>query len=31
MGSSGRKFVEDNFSWEIIAKKFINDVKDLVN
>ena len=31
MGNSGRKFVEDNFSWEIIAKKFINDVKDLVN
>ena len=31
MGNLGRKFVEDNFSWEIIAKKFINDVKDLVN
>ena len=31
MGNSGRKFVKDNFSWEIIAKKFINDVKDLVN
>jgi len=31
MGNSGRKFVKDNFSWEIITKKFINDVKDLVN
>ncbi len=30
MGDSGRKFVIDNFSWETIAKKFINDVKDLV-
>ncbi len=28
MGESGRKFVKENFSWEIIAKKFINDVKD---
>ena len=30
MGESGRKYVVDNFSWEIIARKFINDVKDLV-
>jgi len=27
MGLAGRKFVEDNFSWNIIAKKFINDVQ----
>jgi|TARA_B110000014_G_C20092020_1_gene571850 glycosyltransferase involved in cell wall biosynthesis len=30
MGDSGRKFVMDNFSWDIIAKKFIKDIKDLV-
>ena len=30
MGEVGRKFVVDNFSWENIAKKFIDDVKDLV-
>ena len=30
MGNSGRKFVEDNFSWEIIAKKFISDVNELI-
>ena len=27
MGLSGRKFVEENFSWDIIAKKFVNDIK----
>ena len=30
MGELGRKFVMDNFSWEIIAKKFTKDVEDLV-
>jgi hypothetical protein len=30
MGNSGRKFVTDNFSWEHIARKFINDVNYLV-
>ena len=30
MGSSGRKFVKDNFSWETIAKKFISDINELV-
>ena len=30
MGEIGRKFVIDNFSWETIARKFMNDVKDLV-
>ena len=31
MGNSGEQFVKDNFSWEVITKKFINDVKDLAN
>ena len=30
MGELGRKFVKENFSWEIIAKKFSNDVKELI-
>jgi len=30
MGFAGRKFVEDNFSWNIIAKKFVNDIKKMV-
>jgi len=30
MGEVGRKFVVNNFSWENIARKFIDDVKDLV-
>ena len=30
MGELGRKFVIENFSWEIIAKRFINDVKNLL-
>jgi glycosyltransferase involved in cell wall biosynthesis len=24
MGTKGRKFVEENFSWEIIASRFID-------
>ena len=28
MGSDGRKFVEENFSWDTIAKKFVNDIKN---
>ena len=28
MGLSGRKFVEENFSWDIIAKKFVNEIKN---
>ena len=31
MGSEGRKFVENNFSWNIIAKKFSTDIKQLLN
>ena len=31
MGSEGRKFVSDNFSWDIIAKKFSTDIKQLLN
>jgi len=27
MGSNGRKFVEDNFSWNIIAKEFLKNLK----
>ena len=27
MGSDGRKFVEDNFSWEQIAQKFLKNIK----
>jgi glycosyltransferase involved in cell wall biosynthesis len=30
MGSVGRKFVEENFSWNIIAKKFVNDIKKMI-
>ncbi|MGH2574857.1 MAG: glycosyltransferase family 4 protein [Ignavibacteria bacterium] len=30
MGNTGRNFVKDNFSWEIIAKKFVNVFKDKV-
>jgi len=31
MGSEGKKFVSDNFSWDIIAKKFSIDIKQLLN
>jgi len=31
MGSSGRKFVEDNFSWERMAKEFLKIVQDHIN
>jgi len=27
MGKAGRKFVADNFSWEIIGKKFLETTK----
>ena len=27
MGEEGRKFVEENFSWKIITKKFVNNLK----
>ena len=30
MGKIGRKFVIDNFSWEIIAKKFVSDIEYLI-
>ena len=29
MGEHGRKFVEDNFSWKVIVKKFLGDLKKL--
>ena len=28
MGNMGRKFVEDNFSWDKIAKEFLNILKE---
>jgi len=28
MGSKGRKFVEDNFSWNKIAKEFLKNLKE---
>jgi len=31
MGLTGRKFVEENFSWDVIARKFINDVQRELN
>ena len=31
VGSEGRKFVYDNFSWDVIAKKFSTDIKQLMN
>ena len=29
MGIQGRKFVEENFSWKIITKKFIDNLKNI--
>ena len=31
MGNSGRKFVEDNFSWEKMAKRFLKIVQEYVD
>ena len=31
MGSSGRKFVEDNFSWERMAKRFLKIVQENID
>jgi len=31
MGDSGRKFVEQNFSWDIIAKNFVSFLKNNLN
>jgi glycosyltransferase involved in cell wall biosynthesis len=28
MGNKGRKFVEENFSWDKIAKEFLKSLKD---
>ena len=30
MGKAGRQFVESNFSWEEITKKFIEVMKNMV-
>jgi len=29
MGESGRKFVEENFNWQVIAVKFVSDLKKM--
>jgi glycosyltransferase involved in cell wall biosynthesis len=29
MGNAGRKFVEENFSWEVIATKFVSELKKM--
>jgi hypothetical protein len=29
MGAAGKKFIEENFSWEKIAKEFKNIIDDL--
>ena len=29
MGTQGRKFVEENFSWKIITEKFVKDLKKI--
>jgi glycosyltransferase involved in cell wall biosynthesis len=29
MGNEGRKFVEENFSWDKIAKEFVNVLKSM--
>jgi glycosyltransferase involved in cell wall biosynthesis len=31
MGDTGQQFVKDNFSWEKIAKKFVDDIKQVLN
>ena len=31
MGLMGRKFVEENFSWDVIAKKFVKDLQTKLN
>jgi glycosyltransferase involved in cell wall biosynthesis len=31
MGVAGRKFIEENFSWKVISKKFVNDVQKQLN
>ena len=30
MGNEGRKFIENNFSWEVIAKEFVKVLKNTV-
>ena len=30
MGNAGRKFVEENFNWNKITQKFINDLENLL-
>jgi len=31
MGAEGRKFVSQNFSWEKIAKDFVNITAEIIN
>jgi glycosyltransferase involved in cell wall biosynthesis len=28
MGNSGRKFIENNFSWEVVVSKFLEEIKN---
>jgi glycosyltransferase involved in cell wall biosynthesis len=30
MGNSGRKFVEENFSWDKITKEFVKDLENIM-
>ena len=30
MGNSGRKFVEENFSWNKIVKEFVKDLENIM-
>jgi len=31
MGSNGKKFIEENFSWDVIARQFLNDIQKKLN
>jgi glycosyltransferase involved in cell wall biosynthesis len=31
MGENGRKFMEENFSWDKITKEFVKDLEKLMN
>ena len=30
MGNNGKKFVEENFSWDKIAKEFLKDIEKIL-
>jgi len=31
MGKEGREFVSENFNWDLIAKKFLENIKQDIN